>query len=197
MTKAMMKEGHCRPEIIIMVSNLLVIGRPRIEKKMSVRIETNRNKICFGCVSVCFVKPRTTIFCLFRCFEPISKQPKQTELFRIKLKQTEATLNFQKNTKICSLSNCFGWSSVCWIGTSIVGLQWCCLCKQEHVQRMHLSNLVRCLFKCYHFGPTFSAVLKFGHACTWYCWPNSDSLRPPLYTPPSSSSSWEILKGSF
>jgi hypothetical protein len=30
----------------------------------------------FGCVSVCFVKPTTKIFGLFRCFEPISKQLK-------------------------------------------------------------------------------------------------------------------------
>jgi hypothetical protein len=42
------------------------------------------------------VKPKTTIFGLFRCFEPISKQPKQTELFQIKPKQTETTLNFLK-----------------------------------------------------------------------------------------------------
>jgi hypothetical protein len=59
------------------------------------------------------VKPKTKNFCLFRCFEHISKQLKQTKLFRSKPKQTETTLNFQKNTKICSLSNYFGWSSVC------------------------------------------------------------------------------------
>ncbi len=28
-------------------------------------------------------------------------------------KRTKTTQNFHKNTKICSLSNCFGWSSVC------------------------------------------------------------------------------------
>jgi hypothetical protein len=28
-------------------------------------------------------------------------------------KQTKTTQNFLKSTKICSLSNCFGWSSVC------------------------------------------------------------------------------------
>jgi hypothetical protein len=50
---------------------------------------------------------------MFRCFEPISKQSKQTELFRNKLKQTEPTLNFHKITKICSLSKCFSWSSFC------------------------------------------------------------------------------------
>ncbi len=36
---------------------------------------------------VCFVKPKTNNFGLFRCFKPISKQQKQTELFRNKLKQ--------------------------------------------------------------------------------------------------------------
>ncbi len=51
------------------------------------RTETNRNNICFGCGSVCCVKPKTKIFGLFRCFEPISKQSKQTELFQIKPKQ--------------------------------------------------------------------------------------------------------------
>jgi hypothetical protein len=33
------------------------------------------------------VKPKTKNFGLFRCFEPISKQPKQTELFRNKPKK--------------------------------------------------------------------------------------------------------------
>jgi hypothetical protein len=67
----------------------LCIECPRNEKKnISVRTETNRNKICFPFVSVCFVKPKKAIFGLFRCFEPISKQPKQTELFRNEPKQS-------------------------------------------------------------------------------------------------------------
>jgi hypothetical protein len=49
---------------------------------------SNRNKICFAFVSVCFVKPKTKFFGLFRCFEPISKQPKQAELFRNEPKQS-------------------------------------------------------------------------------------------------------------
>ncbi len=53
---------------------------------------SNRNKICFSFVS------------LFRTFiETI-------ETNRTVSKQTEGTLNFHKNIKICSLSNCFGWS---------------------------------------------------------------------------------------
>ncbi len=81
------------------------------QNKKSVRTETNRNKICFGFVSVCFVKPKQ--FRFVSVFRPISKQLKQTELFQNKPQQTKITLNFHKNTKICSLSNCFGWSSVC------------------------------------------------------------------------------------
>jgi hypothetical protein len=36
-----------------------------------------------------------------------------TKTNRTVSKQTETTPNFLKNTKICTLSNCFGWSSVC------------------------------------------------------------------------------------
>ncbi len=80
------------------------LGCPRNKQKyISVRTETNRKKICFTFVSVCFVKPKTKNFGLFRCFEPKSKQPKQTELFRNKPKQTETTLNFLKNTQTYSL----------------------------------------------------------------------------------------------
>jgi hypothetical protein len=45
----------------------------------SVRTETNRNLILFSCLSVCFTKPKTIFFGLFRCFGPVSEQPKQTE----------------------------------------------------------------------------------------------------------------------
>ncbi len=82
----------CRIACISEKISLVQLGCPRNKQtKISVRNETNRHKICFGCVSVCFVKP---------------KQPKQTETVQ----------NFPKNTKICSLSNCFGWSSV-WFGS--------------------------------------------------------------------------------
>ncbi len=36
-----------------------------------------------------------------------------TETNRTVSKQTKTTLNFMKNTQICSLTNCFGWPSVC------------------------------------------------------------------------------------
>jgi hypothetical protein len=79
-------------------------------KQTKIIFGSNRNKICFAFVSVCFVKPKTKSFGLFRCFEPISKQ---TELFRNKPKQTETNLNFLKNTRIYYLLNCLGGSSVC------------------------------------------------------------------------------------
>jgi hypothetical protein len=86
-------------------------------KQTKINFGSNRNKpknkICFALVSVWFVKPKTKIFGLFRCFKPISKQPKQTDLFRNKPKQTETTLNFLKNTQIYYLLNCLGGSSVC------------------------------------------------------------------------------------
>jgi hypothetical protein len=74
-----------QPDIPVEVDTTL--GCPRNEKKISVRTEKNRNMICFAFVSVCFVKPQKIVFGLFWCFEPISKQPKQAELFRIEPKQ--------------------------------------------------------------------------------------------------------------
>jgi hypothetical protein len=80
-------------------------------------LETNKNKF-LGFLSVCFVNPQQKIsFCygLIRCFEPISKQPKQTELFRNKPKSetNRKNPNFFENTQIYSLLNCLGGSSVC------------------------------------------------------------------------------------
>jgi hypothetical protein len=85
---------------------------PRVSWKQTkiilVRTEINQNKICFGFFPDSFVKPKRKNVGLFRCFEPISKQPKQTNLFRNKPKQTETILNFMKNSQIYSLLNCFG-----------------------------------------------------------------------------------------
>jgi hypothetical protein len=61
------------------------------------------------------VKPKRKKFrfaSVFRTYS-ISKQPKQTDLFRNKPKQTETTLNFLKNSQIYYLLNCLGGSSVC------------------------------------------------------------------------------------
>ncbi len=49
-----------------------ILGSNRPETKFF-WFKPTRNKICFGFVSVCFVKPKTKDFGLFRCFEPISK----------------------------------------------------------------------------------------------------------------------------
>jgi hypothetical protein len=82
-------------------------------KQTKINFCSNRNTPKQDLFRVCFVKPKIKNFGLFRCFEPISKQPKQTELFGNKPKQTEITLNFLKNTQIYSLLNCSGRSSVC------------------------------------------------------------------------------------
>jgi hypothetical protein len=64
------------------------LGCPRNNQNIfSVRTETNRNYICFGWFSVCFAKPGILFFGLFRCFGSVSKQPKQTVLFRNKPKK--------------------------------------------------------------------------------------------------------------
>ncbi len=75
-------------------------------KQTNKNFDLNRNKICFGCVLVCFVKSKTKIFGLFRCFELISKQ---TDCFETNRNNPK----FSEKYQICSLSNCFGWSSVC------------------------------------------------------------------------------------
>ncbi len=85
-------------------------------KKIQFELKQNLFRLCFGLFRETNNKKFWFVsisFGLFWCFEPISKQPKQTELFQNKPKQTETTLNFLKNTKICSISNCFRWSSVC------------------------------------------------------------------------------------
>jgi hypothetical protein len=65
------------------------VGCPRYNQIIfSVRTETNRNSICFGCFSVCFAKPKNIFFGLIRCFGPASKQPKQTEFSRNKPKKS-------------------------------------------------------------------------------------------------------------
>jgi hypothetical protein len=65
------------------------VGCPRNnQKNFSVPTKTNRNTICFGCFLVCFAIPKNNFFGLFRCFGSVSKQPKQTDLFRNKPKKT-------------------------------------------------------------------------------------------------------------
>ncbi len=71
------------------------------------KIGSNRNKqnkICFGVFWFVSWNQNSVCFGLLWCFEFISKQTKQTELFRNKLKQTETTLNFQKKIPKDALS---------------------------------------------------------------------------------------------
>ncbi len=66
------------------------VGCPRNNQIFfSVRTETNRNSICFGCFSVCFAKPKNIFFGLFQCFGRVANEPKQTEFSRNKPKQTK------------------------------------------------------------------------------------------------------------
>jgi hypothetical protein len=58
-------------------------------------------------------KQTNKMFSLFRFFSVFRTYIKTTETNRTVSKQTETTLNFLKNTKACSLSNCFSCSSVC------------------------------------------------------------------------------------
>ncbi len=71
-------------------------------KETKIIFGSNRNipkqdlfRVCFGFVSVCFVKPKTKNFGLFRCFEPISKQ--------LKIKQNcfETNRNIPKFSEKC------------------------------------------------------------------------------------------------
>ncbi len=62
------------------------VGCPRNkQKKISVRTETRSVLVLFRFVSWNKKLKISVCFGLFRCFEPISKQLKQTELFRNKL----------------------------------------------------------------------------------------------------------------
>jgi hypothetical protein len=94
--------------------------------------ETNRNNPKFSekYPNILSLKWFGWVFCLFRfnqkiktlCFGIKAKQPKQTkktkkkknEKNEKKTKKPEKNPKFSvKNGKICSLSSCFGWSSVC------------------------------------------------------------------------------------
>ncbi len=109
---------HCRVQRPVLAqtclhtavaSDLSTLQSRVSSKQTKIIFGLNRNKpkqdlfrVCFGL----FCETKNKSFGLFRCFEPISKQPKQTELFLNKPKQTETTLNFLKNTQIYYL---FGW----------------------------------------------------------------------------------------
>ncbi len=100
----------------------LNVGCPRNNQIFfPVRTKTNRNSICFGCFSVCFAKPKNFFFGLFRCFGPVSKQPKQTELCRNKRKKSQKTFSIrgpQNSTFFFSVptkKNLFRLFSVCFL----------------------------------------------------------------------------------
>jgi hypothetical protein len=88
------------------------LGYPR-NKQITI-LGSNRNKPKQDMFRFCFVflKPKTKIFLFFRFFSMFRTFIETTGTNRTFSKQTETTLNFLKNAKICSLSNCFGWASV-------------------------------------------------------------------------------------
>jgi hypothetical protein len=76
---------------------MLVFSTRVSSKQTKINFGSNRNKPKQDLFRVCFVKPKRKNFRLFQCFKPISKQLKQTDLFRNKPKQPETTLNCLKN----------------------------------------------------------------------------------------------------
>ncbi len=78
-----------------------------------VQTETRSVSVVFRFVSWNQQQKSYVCFVLFRGFKPLSKQPKQTDLFWNKAKQTKTTLNFLKITKKGALLNCYSWPSVC------------------------------------------------------------------------------------
>ncbi len=64
----------------------------------SVRTETNRNSICFGCFSVCFAKPKYIFFGLFRFDSVFRTCIETTETNRTLSKQTETNQKNLRNT---------------------------------------------------------------------------------------------------
>ncbi len=82
-------------------------------KNISVRTKTNRNKICFGCVSVCFVKPEEKKFRFVLVCFGVSNLYWNNWNKQNCFKTNRNNPKFSEKYQICSLSNCFGWSFVC------------------------------------------------------------------------------------
>ncbi len=82
------------------------INRINLQTTLSIRVSskqltffgsnrTKRTSICFGCFSVCFFcETPQKFFAVFRCFGPLLKQPKQTELMVWGIKQVYILTNF-------------------------------------------------------------------------------------------------------
>jgi hypothetical protein len=93
--------------------SVIVYGRKGVLETNKTIFDWNRKKpkqdlfrLCF--FLFCETKNKKFGLCRF-----ISVFQTYIETNRTVSIQIETTLNFQKNTEICSLSNCFGWSSVC------------------------------------------------------------------------------------
>ncbi len=99
-----------------------VLGCPRNKQKLiSVRTETNRNKICFAFFRFVSWNQKLNFLVCFGVL--ISKQPKQTDLLCNKPKQTKRIQNFLENTQIYSLlSRHFGQNRI--LSTRFLSDQW-------------------------------------------------------------------------
>jgi hypothetical protein len=99
--------------IIVFCSHPSGRGRIRVSSKQTkINFGSNRNKpkqdlfrVCFGL----FRETKKKNFGLFRCFEPILKQRKQTDLFRSKPKQTETNSKFYEKFPNILSFKLFGW----------------------------------------------------------------------------------------
>jgi hypothetical protein len=92
------------------------IGCPR-NKQTKILVQTETNRKIYASVVFRFVSlnQKQKILVCFRVSNLYQNNWNKQNCFesnRNKPKQTETTLNFLKSIKICSLSNCFSWSSV-------------------------------------------------------------------------------------
>ncbi len=134
----------------------------RVSSKQSIFFGFEPKLNLFWLFFGCFAKPKTIFFGLFRRFRPVSKQPKQTKLFRNKTEKYSRNalyqgvlealnfvfyLVFSRNPKIC-----FQFVSVFWTGIETTktnrtyGMGYS---KGLHVTNLLLFRLVFCMFRLF------------------------------------------------
>ncbi len=91
-------------------------------KQTNMIFGSNRNKPKQDLFRVCFGLSWKNKQFRFVKFVSVWTYIETTETNRTVSKQTETTLNFLKNAKMYSLSNSFGWSSVCFVSNETLKL---------------------------------------------------------------------------
>ncbi len=95
-------------------------------KKISVRTVTNRNKICLGLFHETKHKKFRFVSVFWTYIETTETNRTDSKHILVFFRKFWIVLiqNFLKNTKIWSLSNCFGWSTFCFVSieTSILSV---------------------------------------------------------------------------